>query len=127
MKMKMKKWLSMLTAVVVLVSSLGIHTYAANGPMGPLEHAGETINFAYIAFIQTDAAGSIIRDENNNAIGKSIYRQGNVVNELEGASYDKATNTLTITNLSAGDMLMETNVMGDDFTLNVVGNCSIEI
>ncbi|MDD6069204.1 MAG: leucine-rich repeat domain-containing protein [Clostridiales bacterium] len=121
----MKRWLSMLIAVVVLVSSLGIHTYAANGPMGPWEYAGETISLAYIVFVETDETGAIKRDQDNNVIGKAIYTQETVSNELSGASYDKTTNTLTITNLSADNMIMETNVMGDDFTMNVVGNCSI--
>ena len=58
------------------------------------------IYMAYIVFLETDETGVIKRDENYNAIGKAIYTDGIASNELSGVSYDKATNTLTITNLS---------------------------
>ena len=43
--------------------------------------------------------------------------------ELEGVSYDAASNTLTLTNFT-GNYYIETNMMGDDFKLKLVGENS---
>lgn len=120
-----KKLLSMFIAFVTAISMLSTSVYAANGPMGEITIGDESYFLAYINFWETDETGQILRDENGNTIGKTVFADDAVQNELAGAVYDRASNTLTITNLSAANMTMETNVMGDNFTLNVVGNCSI--
>ena len=121
-----KKILSMLIAIVTAISMLSTSVYAANGPMGEITIGDESYFWAYIVFFEVDETGQIIRDDEGNIVnGKNIFSQDTVQNQLEGAVYDRDSNTLTITNLSAANMIMETNVMGDDFTLKVVGNCSI--
>lgn len=120
-----KKLLSMFIAFVTAISMLSTSVYAANGPMGEITIGAGSYFLAYIDFLGTDETGQILRDENGDVIGKTVFANDTVQNELAGAVYDRASNTLTITNLSATNMIMETNVMGDDFTLNVVGNCSI--
>lgn len=123
--MKKKKLVSMFIALVAAISLLGTSVYAANGPMGGQVWEDQTYYMAYICFLETDEAGQIVRDEDWNPVGKNVFAENVAVNEMENAAYDRATNTLTITNLSADNMIMETNVMGDDFTLKVVGDCSI--
>lgn len=120
-----KKLLSMFIAFVTAISMLSTSVYAANGPLGEITIGDESYFLAYIDFLETDETGQIVRDENGDVIGKTVFANDTVQNELAGAVYDRGSNTLTITNLSATNMIMETNVMGDDFTLNVVGNCSI--
>lgn len=120
-----KKILSMFVALITTISLLSASVYAANGPMGEISYGDETYYFAYINFLETDENGQVIRDDDFNAVGKTVFSNNTVQNELAGAVYNRNTNTLTITNLSADNMILETNVMGDDFTLNVVGNCSI--
>lgn len=120
-----KKLLSMFIALITAISMLCTSVYAANGPKGGITIDGESYFLAYISFLETDETGEILTDEDWNPIGKTVFANNTVRNELSGAVYDRASNTLTITNLSATNMMLETNVMGDDFTLNVVGNCSI--
>ena len=120
-----KKLLSMFIAFVTAISMLSTSVYAANGPLGEITIGAGSYFLAYIDFLGTDETGQILRDENGDVIGKTVFANDTVQNELAGAVYDRGSNTLTITNLSATNMIMETNVMGDDFTLNVVGNCSI--
>ena len=120
-----KKILSMFVALITTISLVSTSVYAANGPMGEFSYGDETYYLAYINFLETDENGQVIIDEDFNAVGKTVFSNNTVQNELAGAGYNRNTNTLTITNLSADNMIMETNVMGDDFTLNVVGNCSI--
>lgn len=122
----MKKIATMFTALMILIFSSEIIVQAANGPMGSITDQYGTHHLAYIDFLETDENGKIKYDESNySPISKTVYSNETAQNELSGANYDKATNTLTITNLSAENMIMETNVMGDDFTLKVIGNCSI--
>lgn len=54
-----------------------------------------------------------------------IYEPNKVNNDaLAGATYDKASNTLTLNNLTT-DLSLEINEMGDDFKINLVGENSI--
>ena len=41
---------------------------------------------------------------------------------MEGAVYDKATNTITLTNYNHPEMTLATNEMGDDLKLHLVGD-----
>ncbi|MBQ7688386.1 MAG: hypothetical protein IJT27_04120, partial [Clostridia bacterium] len=47
------------------------------------------------------------------------------VTEQEGAVYDLATNTLTLTDFNKGNYKLRINLMGDDFTLCVKGTCRL--
>ena len=56
---------------------------------------------------------------------RAIYDTGNVDNTaMEGATYDKATNTLTLNNVNT-NMALEFNQMGDDFKIKLVGTNSV--
>ena len=68
--------------------------------------------------------GKIVNDQYGwgNVTSKyNVYAEEKTDNEaLAGATYDKATNTLTLNNLKNKSLQLVTNVMGDDFTINVV-------
>ncbi len=49
----------------------------------------------------------------------------NTVKPMEGALYDKATNTLTLTDFR-GDYEIMCDRMGDDFTIRVEGDCALD-
>lgn len=65
-----------------------------------------------------------------------FYKDGNtkevlVINTLNnsaqaGATYDKSTNTLTLSNLKDANLSLEVNEMGDDFKLKLVGSNSLK-
>lgn len=114
----------------------------AHGPMGPIELPnGDTYYPAYIYFFEMDENGDLIYDESDSWTSPRAYcvfaedviyntptgeeLSPGIYKGMEGATYDRATNILTVTDLAAENMLLETNVMGDDFTVRVVGDCSV--
>ena len=107
----MKKILSSILIIILLIALLGVNVYAGNGPMPPQTDEYGTWDEAYIIFFNQEGY-------------EDVYRQSTVKNEMNGAVYNKSTNTLTITNLQT-DMSLETNLMGDDFKINVVGTNKI--
>ncbi len=50
----------------------------------------------------------------------------NEQNAVDGVSYDQASNTLTLTNYDHPDAALYTNMMGDDFKLNLVGSNKLQ-
>ena len=107
----MKKFLSCILIITLLFTLMVANVYAGNGPMPPQTDEYGTWDEAYIIFFNQEGY-------------KDVYRQSTVKNEMNGAVYNKSTNTLTITNLQT-DMSLETNLMGDDFKINVVGTNKI--
>lgn len=55
----------------------------------------------------------------NDDINLQLY--GSDADTVEGAVYDTATNTLTLTNYNHPELWLETNMMGDDFKLRLTG------
>ena len=45
---------------------------------------------------------------------------------MDGVSYDQTSNTLTLTNYDHPDVALYTNMMGDDFKLNLVGSNKLQ-
>ena len=112
----MKKFLSTILVVILFIALMGVNVFAANnGPVPPMDMGGgEYWDAAFIMFYENKEDG----------IYKYSYSQGTVINEMQGASYDKTSNTLTFTNLNT-DMLLSVNAMGDDFKIKLVGNNKI--
>ena len=54
-----------------------------------------------------------------------FYDEGDLYDAVEGASYDLASNTLTLTDYDHPDYLLLANMMGDDFRIKVEGNCAL--
>lgn len=125
----MKKLLSIVLAVSMLLSVMSVTVYAANN--GPKEYDNESIMGYYsgISLIETDGKGNIKTEFDETygyekEVSTPIYSNDGV-KKLDGVSYDKGTNTLTLTNLKASDKILHYCAMGDDFKINIVGNCSL--
>lgn len=113
----MKKLLAIILSTV-MAFSLPLTALADNGPMGSISVGnGEGINLSYISLIEFDENGSVLDKE------FAFYEQ-NAYDSINGVSYNKASNTLSLNNFNSTDVI-ETNVMGDDFKINVTGSCSV--
>ena len=101
----MKKILSCILIITLFIALMGVNVYAGNGPH----------NMAFMYFYEAKENGET----------KLVYSQaGEALNEMPGAVYDKATNTLTLSNLNT-EMLLTINAMGDDFKIKLVGNNTV--
>ena len=67
--------------------------------------------------------GFIAAEDENGTY--NIFKYGNVYMEREGAVYDLASNTLTLTNFKYPKCNIYMYDMGDDFVLKIIGNCEI--
>lgn len=111
----MKKFLSSILIMILLITLAGVTVYAGNGPMPPMDMGGgQYWDTAFLWFYEAKEDGDT----------KVVYSESTVRNQMQGATYDKASNTLIINNLNT-DMLLSANCMGDDFTIKVVGNNKI--
>lgn len=105
----MKK--KLLIAVLLLaITFLGVRTTKVLAGNGPSDE------FSFITFYNSE-------DPSGN---KSIYEPNTVHNDaLEGATYDKSTNTLTLNNVKTS-LSLSINEMGEDFKINLVGDNEIQ-
>lgn len=79
---------------------------AANGPCDEGDWA-----YAYIAVGNSETKDNIFSSQGSNAI--------------DGVSYDKASNTLTLNQYKNADNYIATNMMGDDFKIRLIGENEI--
>ena len=79
---------------------------AANGPWDEGDWA-----YAYIAVGNSETKDNIFSSQGSNAI--------------DGVSYDKASNTLTLNQYKNADNYIATNMMGDDFKIRLIGENEI--
>ncbi len=101
----MKKILSSILVIILFIALMGGNVFAGNGPD----------NMAFMYFYEAKENGET----------KLVYSQaGETLNEMQGAVYDKTTNTLTLSNLNT-EMLLTINAMGDDFKIKLVGNNTV--
>ena len=105
-----KKMAALVTAVVFAVSAAvsfaAPQVKAANGPC-------DTGDWAY-AYI------NVRNGEESNLLFSS---KG--TNSIDGMSYDRESNTLTLNNYKSSTTVIVTNMMGDDFKINLVGDNEI--
>lgn len=122
----MKKLISITLALVMLLSVFSVTAYAANN--GPLGFSEMMMYYASgISLFDTDGKGSIKTDDGTpmgNYVGVQIFGKDGV-NNITGATYDEKSNTLTLTNLNAPDKVLDFAAMGDDFKLEIAGDCSL--
>lgn len=104
----MKRLLSLLMAALMLLTAFPLCSFAANGPS-----QGEQA-YSYIYIVESD--------KNNKVF---VFGDKKTVGTVAGFSYDKPTNTLTVSNYKNETTHIYTNEMGDDFKIKVVGNCSL--
>ena len=98
-----------MTAIVLsLLMLLGLFPLTAYATNGPSEE-----NMSYALFY-------------NGEESYPVYREQQAVNDsIGGATYDRGTNTVTITDFNHPELGFATNMMGDDLKLKVVGNCAL--
>jgi len=109
----MKKVLAVLLTAVMLITAIHIAAFAANNGPADVEWA----------FISVYYAGE---GEPDDKAYDHVYSEKKAFNNaVPGVTYDKATNTLTLDNYKNKKAAISANMMGDDFKINVVGECEI--
>ena len=105
-----KKMTALVTAVVLAVSAAvsfaAPQVKAANGPC-------DTGDWAY-AYINV-----------RNGEESTLLFSSKGTNSIDGMSYDRETNTLTLNNYKNKTAGIATNMMGDDFKINLIGDNEI--
>lgn len=106
MRNRIKYW-GVFLAMMILVQTIvaPVSVFAANGPSS----------------VKTDNAYIIVGKTADSKT--TIYSYDGTAQTLEGVSYDKDSNTLTVENFT-GEYI-EANTMGDDFSLKVVGTNNV--
>lgn len=109
-KCHIKKIAALAGAVVLAVSSAVLYAAppvkAANGPCDTGDWA-----YAYINVRTGEDSTTIFSSKETNSI--------------DGMSYDRQTNTLTLNNYKNKSAEIATNMMGDDFKINLIGDNEI--
>ena len=106
MKLKRKLLAGLLTLCMAV--GMAVPAFAANGP------SSGDMSAAWVQLYDSSVAepdGSYV-----------LYSNGGEADTVEGAVYDKATNTITLTNYNHPEMTLATNEMGDDLKLHLVGD-----
>ena len=106
MKLKRKLLAGLLTLCMAV--GMAVPAFAANGP------SSGDMSYAWVQLYDSSVAepdGSYV-----------LYSNGGEADTVEGAVYDKATNTITLTNYNHPEMTLATNEMGDDLKLHLVGD-----
>ena len=101
MKLKRKLLAGLLTLCMAV--GMAVPAFAANGP------SFGDMSSAWVQLVQGET-------------GKFLYSNSGKVDTVEGAVYDKSTNTITLTNYNHPEMTLATNEMGDDLKLHLVGD-----
>lgn len=104
----MKKFLSLLLSIGLVIGMVPMNVMAQNGP------CQDEYPPAYIEFFDGENGTYIYSTFSQDQIGK-----------IKGVSYDKASNTLTLDNVKRDEKLI-TNVMGDDFKILLKGDNSLK-
>lgn len=112
---KFKKFLCLsaaaMLAFLMCAACLLVPAKGENGPCDTGDWA-----FAYIS-VGNDGDSS-----NPQGEYKTIYSASSKdISKVEGISYDRASNTLTIENYNNTKNIIATNMMGDDFKINIKG------
>ena len=101
MKLKRKLIAGLLT--LCMAGGMAVPAFAENGP------SSGDMSSAWVQLVQGET-------------GKFLYSNSGKVDTVEGAVYDKSTNTITLTNYNHPEMTLATNEMGDDLKLHLEGD-----
>ena len=113
----MKKITSVITAAVMLLSTAPLTAYAADGPLPVDPDWMPAWGFATVSVYNMET-----QEE------KPIYNAGTIDNNaVEGASYDLASNTLTLRNVKIPGSSLSVHMMGDDFKIKAEGECELGV
>ena len=121
----MKKFLSMLLAILLVFSVMApITVFAENGPY-PYNPDSEEVNSDEVSTIvfMDILADMADYDDPLDAIGLLYpFEKGYVLPEaFKGASYDLETNTLTLNNVNLNTVALYLTEMGEDFKIKLEG------
>lgn len=106
MKLKRKLLAGLLTLCMAV--GMAVPAFAANGP------SSGDMSAAWVKLYDS----SVVEPDGSYV----LYSNGGEADTVEGAVYDKATNTITLTNYNHPEMTLATNEMGDDLKLHLVGD-----
>lgn len=109
MKLKRKLLAGLLTLCMAV--GMAVPAFAANGP------SSGDMSAAWVQLYD-----SSVEEPDGSYFGYVLYSNGGEADTVEGAVYDKATNTITLTNYNHPEMTLATNEMGDDLKLHLVGD-----
>lgn len=119
----MKKIISLLVTAVLLLSVFSVCANAAGSELpqptsGPADGKQPYLGGARIGTYDKTIQANVyvVRYTDSLQIDNDA---------IPGASYDLASNTLTLTNVSMPDNYLFIWYMGDDFKLNIVGECEL--
>ena len=107
-----------------------------NGPLTPAVSSNPfALQFTFLMLNELNEDGTAKRDEEFNGIGYVLFRnqwdeaasEWKVLQDKlpDGVAYDLATNTLTLTGFDGGKYILSANMMGDDLTIRVSGDCRL--
>ena len=109
MKLKRKLLAGLLTLCMAV--GMAVPAFAENGP------SSGDMSAAWVQLYD-----SSVEEPDGSYFGYVLYSNGGEADTVEGAVYDKATNTITLTNYNHPEMTLATNEMGDDLKLHLVGD-----
>ena len=109
MKLKRKLLAGLLTLCMTV--GMAVPAFAENGP------SSGDMSAAWVQLYD-----SSVEEPDGSYFGYVFYSNGGEADTVEGAVYDKATNTITLTNYNHSEMTLATNEMGDDLKLHLVGD-----
>ena len=102
MKLKRKLLAGLLTLCMAV--GMAVPAFAANGP------SSGDYSYAYL------------RLGNSEDGYQTLFANSGQIDDVSGAVYDKASNTVTLTNYNNPTNILVANEMGDDLKLNLVGD-----
>ena len=102
MKLKRKLLAGLLTLCMAV--GMAVPTFAANGPSSG------------------DYSSAYLKLGNSEDGYQTLFANSGKIDDVSGAVYDKASNTVTLTNYNNPTNILVANEMGDDLKLNLVGD-----
>ena len=102
MKLKRKLLAGLLTLCMAV--GMAVPTFAANGPSSG------------------DYSSAYLKLGNSEDGYQTLFANSGQIDDVSGAVYDKASNTVTLTNYNNPTNILVANEMGDDLKLNLVGD-----
>ena len=113
-------------AVLLAAALLACFMTAAFAEKGPYPEHSEDFYYARLELIVLNEQGKpvlVSKGDWEEQDALPLYGNGKATDQ-PGASYDPGTNTLTLTDFE-GRYLLNANLMGDDFTVCVKGDCRL--
>ena len=149
MKKKTRSFLSLLLAVLMLFTLLPLSAAAEPGEeeyTEPERHNGPltaevganpfVVSFVALNLIELDENGKAVQDEHGDSVYSTLFRNAwdDAASDWyifqdktlpDGVAYDYQTNTVTLTDFAGSNYMLYANMMGDDLTIRVKGDCSL--